>query len=199
MSPRNVAAATAVVLAAVLVATALAVACAAQAHGQPVPYTDVPRPIVPPRFEIGGGGGASGTSPDVGMLASVPLGDRLSFDIGASYLARVWYSPAFGLGQAQLRIPFRARLRSRYSLLVGATYLEAIDPRQGDSPLWQEGLHPHAGASMQWPIGRGIDLRVDAQLVVQFDVVIPVAPRAVAALVWHAEPPRSLRATGGTP
>ncbi len=191
MSPRNVAA--------VLVATVLAVACAAQAHGQPVPRTDVPGPIVPPRIELGGGGGASGTSPDVGMLASLPLGDRLSFDIGASYLARVWYSPAFGLGQAQLRIPFRARLRSRYSLLVGATYLEAIDPRQGDSPLWQEGLHPHAGASMQWPIGRGIDLRVDAQLVVQFDELIPVAPRAVAALVWHAEPPRSARATGGTP
>ena len=180
-------------------ATALAVACAAQAHGQPVPRTDVPGPIVPPRIELGGGGGVSGTSPDVGMLASLPLGDRLSFDIGASYLARVWYSQAFGLGQAQLRIPFRARLRSRYSLLVGATYLEAIDPRQGDSPLWQEGLHPHAGASMQWPIGRGIDLRVDAQLVVQFDELIPLAPRAVAAFVWHAEPPRSLRATGGTP
>jgi hypothetical protein len=52
---------------------------------------------------------------------------------------------------------------------------------------------------MQWPMGRGIDLRVDAQLVVQFDELIPVAPRAVAAFVWHAEPPRSLRATGGTP
>ncbi|MFI5078491.1 MAG: hypothetical protein ACHQRO_14165 [Vicinamibacteria bacterium] len=180
-------------------ATALAVACAAQAHGQPVPRTDVPGPIVPPRIELGGGGGASGTSPDIGLLASLPLGDRLSFDVGASYLARVWYSQAFGLGQAQLRIPFRARLRSRYSLLVGATYLEAIDAREGDSPLWQEGLHPHAGASMQWPMGRGIDLRVDAQLVVQFDEIIPVAPRAVAAFVWHAEPPRSLRATGGTP
>jgi hypothetical protein len=180
-------------------ATALAVACAAQAHGQPVPRTGVPGPIVPPRIELGGGGGVSGTSPDVGMLASLPLGGRLSFDVGASYLARVWRSPAFGLGQAQLRIPFRRRLRSRYSLLVGATYLEAIDPRQGDSPLWREGLHPHAGASMQWPIGHGIDLRVDAQLVVQFDEVIPAAPRAVAAFVWHAEPPRSVRATGGTP
>ena len=153
---------------------------AARAHGQPVPHTGVPGPSVPPRIELGGGGGVSGTSPDVGMLASLPLGDSLSFDVGASYLARVWRSPAFGLGQAQLRIPFRRRLRSRYSLLVGATYLEAIDSRQGDSPLWREGLHPHAGASMQWPIGHGIDLRVDAQLVVQFDEVIPVALRAVA-------------------
>ena len=88
-------------------AAALAVACAARAHGQPVPHTGVPGPIVPPRIEIGGGGGVSGTSPDVGMLASLPLGDWLSFDVGASYLARVWRSPAFGLGQAQLRIPFR--------------------------------------------------------------------------------------------
>jgi hypothetical protein len=184
---------------AVLVATALAVAWAAEAHGQPAPHLGVPGPIVPPRIEIGGGGGVSGTSPDVGILTSVPLGDRLSFDVGASYLARVWRSPAFGLGQAQIRIPFRRRLRSRYSLLAGATYLDAIDPRQGDSPLWREGLYPHAGASMQWPIGRGFDLRVDAQLVVQFDELIPVAPRAAAAFVWHAKPPPSVRATGGTP
>jgi hypothetical protein len=173
-------------------------ACAAQTHGQPAPDTSFPGAIVPPRVEVGGGGGVSGTSPEVGALVSLPLGDRLSFDVGASYLARVWRSPAFALGQAQLRIPFRGRLRSRYSLLAGVTWLDALDRRAGDSPLWLEGLHPHAGASMQWPLGRGIDLRVDAQMVVQFDELIPVAPRAVAAFVWHAGATRSTRFTGGT-
>ena len=180
-------------------AGAFLLACAAQAHGQPAPDTSVPGPIVPPRIEVGGGGGMSGTSPDVGAQVSLPLGDRLSFDLGASYLARVWRSPAYGLAQAQLRIPFRARLRSRYSLVAGVIYLEAIDRRAGDSPLWVEGLHPDVGASMQWPLGNGVDLRLDAQMVVQFDELIPVAPRAVAAFVWHAEPPRSARRTGGTP
>jgi hypothetical protein len=178
-------------------AGAFVLACAAQAHGQPAPDLSVPGPIVPPRVEVGVGGGASATSPEIGALLSLPLGDRLSFDVGASYLARLPWSPAFALGQAQLRMPFRARLRSRYSLVAGVIYLEAIDRRPGDSPLWLEGLHPDVGASMQWPLGHGIDLRVDTQLVVQFDELIPIAPRAVAVCVWHAEAPRSAHATGG--
>jgi hypothetical protein len=174
---------------AVLVATALALACAAQAHGQPVPHTNVPGPIVPPRIEISGGGGVSGTSPAVGMVASFPLRDRLSLDLGADYLFRVWRSPAYVLAQGQLRIPLRARLRSRYSLLVGVTHLEPIDPRVSDSPIWREdgvNIYPHAGASMQWPLGRGLDLRVDAQLIVQGGELIPVVPRAVGSFVWHS-------------
>ena len=182
----------------VAAACAFVLACAGPSVGQPAPDTRVPGPIVPPRIELGAGLGVSGTSPDVGALVSLPLGSRLSFDAGASYLARVWRSPAFALAQAQLRIPFRARLRSRYSLVAGVIYLEAIDRRAGDSPLWLEGLHPDVGASMQWPLGNGIDLRVDTQLVVQFDELIPIAPRAVAVFVWHAEAPRSAQATGGS-
>ena len=167
-------------------AGAFVLAFAAPTRGQPA--------IVPPRVEVGGGGGVGGTSPDFGALASFPLGDRLSLDVGASYVMRVWRSPAYVLSQAQLRIPFRAPLRSRYSLLAGVTHLEPIDPRPGDSPLWREDgvdTFPHAGASMQWPLlGPNADLRVDAQMIVQGDELMPIAPRVVAMVVWHP--------TGGT-
>jgi hypothetical protein len=180
----------------VAVAAVAVLACGAQTHAQ-----DFPAVVVPPRIELGAGGGVSGTSPDFGALASLPLGDRLSLDVGASYLMRVWRSPAYVLAQAQLRIPFRARLRSRYSLLVGVTHLEPIDPREGDSPVWREDgveTFPHAGASLQWPIlGSRADLRVDAQIIVQGGELIPVVPRAVATVVWHSEAPRSTRLTGG--
>jgi len=178
----------------VTAAFATVLACGAHTHAQGLQTGGTIDATVPPRFELGGGGGVSGTSPDVGALASFPLGDRLSLDVGASYVLRVWRSPAYVLSQAQLRIPFRARLRSRYSLLVGVTHLEPIDPRPGDSPLWREDgvdTFPHAGASLQWPLlGPDADLRVDAQVIVQGGELIPVAPRVVAAVVWHP--------TGGT-
>jgi hypothetical protein len=182
-------------------AFAAVLACGAQTHAQDAQTGDVVDAIVPPRIELGGGGGVSGTSPDFGALASLPLGDRLSLDVGASYLMRVWRSPAYVLSQAQLRIPFRARLRSRYSLLVGVTHLEAIDPRPGDSPLWREDgvdTFPHAGASLQWPLlGPNADLRVDAQVIVQGGELIPVVPRVVASVIWHANPSPSTRIAGG--
>lgn len=175
-------------------AIAAVLACGAPASAQDLPTVDAVEAIVPPRIELGGGGGVSGTSPDFGALASIPLGDRVSLDVGASYLVRVWRSPAYVLSQAQLRIPFRARLRSRYSLLVGVTHLDPIDPRPDDSPLWREDgvdTFPHAGASMQWPLlGPNADLRVDAQMIVQGDELMPIAPRVVAMVVWHP--------TGGT-
>ena len=180
----------------VAAAGAFVLACAAPTLGQPASDTPLPGPIVPPRIELGAGGGASATSPEIGALLSLPIGDRLSFDVGASYLGRLSFSPAFALGQAQLRMPFRAWLRSRYSLVAGVIYLEAIDRRSGDSPLWLEGLHPDVGASLQWPLGGGIDLRVDTQVVVQFDELIPIAPRVVAVFVWSPEAPRSTRVTG---
>lgn len=186
----------------VAAAVATLLACSPQAHGQDLRASEVVEAIVPPRIELAGGGGVSGTSPDFGALASLPIGDRLSIDAGASYLARVWRSPAYVLAQAQVRIPFRARLRSRYSLLVGVTHLDPIDPRDGDSPVWREdgvNTFPHAGASLQWPLpGRHADLRVDAQLIVQGGELAPVVPRAVAMFVWHPEAPRSARMTGGT-
>jgi len=174
-----------VLAAAVPLSVAVAQASAAPASpAQSAP--DIPT-AVPARVEISGGGGVGGTSPAIGMLASFPLGERLSLDAGADYLFRVFRSPAYVLAQAQLRIPFRAHLRSRYSLLVGVTHLEALDPREGDSPLWREdgvNTYPHAGASMQWSLGQGLDLRVDAQLIVQGGELIPVVPRAVGSFVW---------------
>ena len=165
-------------------AVPLSMAVAQASAAQPAP--DVPA-AVPARVEISGGAGVAGTSPAVNMLASFPVGDRLSLDVGADYLFRVFRSPAYVLSQAQVRIPFRAHLRSRYSLLVGVTHLEALDPREGDSPIWRvDGwdTYPHAGASMQWPLGQGVDLRVDAQLIVQGGELIPVVPRAVGTFVW---------------
>jgi hypothetical protein len=180
------------------VTPATTAACLVAAWLLPLPVAAQTAPIVPPRLEIALMGGVAGTSPDVGALASLPLGERLSFDVGASYLARVWRSPAIGLTQAQLRIPFRRHLRSRYSLLLGATHLEQLDPREGDSPLWRgdgPDTYPHVGASLQWPVfGRRADLRVDAQLVVQGGELIPIVPRIVGGIAWHTG---AQRPTGG--
>jgi hypothetical protein len=170
---------TAIVLAAALIPESLS----AQ------PAADAP-PAVAPRLEVGAVGGAGGTSPEFGGLVSVPLGDRLSLDVSASYLPRVWRAPAYALTQVQTRLPFKAHLRSRYSLLVGVTRLDPLDSREGDSPLWRGDpwpVNPHAGASLQWPIlGRRADLRVDLQLVVQGGELIPIVPRMVGVIAWHA-------------
>lgn len=176
---------------------AAAAACALAAWLLPLPLGAQTATPVPPRIEIGLMGGVAGTSPEVGALASFPIGERLSFDVGASYLARVWRSPAIGFTQAQLRLPFRRHLRSRYSLLLGVTHLERLDPREGDSPMWRgdgPDTYPHVGASLQWPVfGRRADLRVDAQMVVQGSELIPIVPRFVAGIAWHTGPARPAR------
>jgi hypothetical protein len=178
--------ATAVVLAACLMPAALS----AQSAG------DAP-PTVAPRLELGAIAGAGGTSPEFGGLVSVPLGPRLSIDASASYLPRVWRAPAYALTQVQIRLPFKAHLRSRYSLLVGVTRLDPLDERDGDSPLWRGDpwpVNPHAGASLQWPIlGPRADLRVDLQLVVQGGELIPMVPRMVGVFTWYTGEPRPAR------
>lgn len=183
---------TAAAVAAIVLAACLVAAPVAAQPGEGAP------PPIAPRLEVGAVAGAGGTSPEFGGLVSLPLGDRLSLDIGASYLPRVWRAPAYALAQAQIRLPFKAHLRSRYSLLVGVTRLDPLDPREGDSPLWREDawpINPHAGASLQWPIlGRRADLRVDLQLVVQGGELIPMVPRMVGVIAWHTGAPRS---TGG--
>ena len=156
------------------------------AFAQPAP--DEPTPV-PPRIEIAALGGVAATSPELGVLASLPLDDRLSLDLGVSNLTRVWRAGPYLLAQAQLRIPFRRDLRSRRSLLVGVTHVKPYREREGDSGIWGTEpplLYPHVGASLQWAIGSRADFRLDTQMVVQFnDVVIPVVPRAVGAIVWH--------------
>jgi hypothetical protein len=169
--------ATAAVLAAMLAAAPAALA---------QPASDLPPTGVGPRLEAAALGGAAGTSPEFGGLVSFPLGDRLAVDVGASCLTRIWRAPSYLLTQAQVRIPFKRHLRSRYSLGIGVTHLAALDERPGDSGLWvTDQIHPHVGASMEWPLGGKVDLRLDTQLVVQFDELMPVAPRIVAAFVWH--------------
>jgi hypothetical protein len=146
------------------------------------------------RLEVAAGGGVAGTSPDVGVQTSFPLGDLLSIDVSTSYLTRIWRSPAFLLTQGELRVPFRTHLRSRRSLVVGVTDIRALHRRSGDSPLWRTDArypYPHVGTSLQWPIGSHADFRLDTQLIVQFGTLIPVVPRAVGRVVWHP-------VTGGT-
>jgi hypothetical protein len=151
--------------------------------------SDTPTPIAP-RFEIGVLGGVSATSPEIGVLVSLPIEDRLSLDVGLGNLTRVWRAGPYVLSQAQLRIPFRRHLRSRRSLLVGVTHVRPYRERDGDSGIWGTEpplVYPHVGTSLQWGLGAHVDFRFDTQIVIQFnDVVIPVVPRAVAGVVWHA-------------
>jgi hypothetical protein len=154
-----------------------------------VALAQAPPDAVPPRIEIGALGGVAATSPEFGILASLPIHDRVSFDVGVSNLTRVWRAGPYVLAQAQLRVPFRRDLRSRRSLLVGVTHVKPYREREGDSGIWGTEaplVYPHVGASLQWAIGAAADFRLDTQMVIQFnDVVIPVVPRAVAAFVWH--------------
>jgi hypothetical protein len=176
------------VIGAITAGTALAASLALAPLSWAQAAADTPTPI-PRRIEIGALGGVSATSPEIGVLVSLPLEDRLSLDLGVGNLTRVWRAGPYVLSQAQLRIPFRRHLRSRRSLLVGVTHVKPYREREGDSGIWGTEpplLYPHVGTSLQWGIGSQADFRIDTQIVVQFnDVVIPVVPRAVAAFVWH--------------
>jgi hypothetical protein len=166
----------------------LAVAVDAQSANDEAP----PDPI-PPRIELGAAGGAAATSPEFGVLASLPVGDRLSLDVSLGHLTRVWRAPPYVISQAQVRVPFRKHLRSRRSLLVGVTHVAPYAERGDDSGIWATDrpfLYPHIGTSLQWSLGSRADVgfRLDTQLVIQFnDALIPVVPRAVGAFVWHPE------------
>jgi hypothetical protein len=92
----------------------------------------------------------------------------------------------------ELRLPFRAHLRSRRSLVVGVTHVRPYRERDGDSGIWGTEpplVYPHVGTSLQWGLGSNADFRLDTQLVIQFNsAIIPVVPRAVGAIVWHLAP-----------
>lgn len=140
-----------------------------------------------PRVELGGGAGLAVVWPEVSALVSVPIGPRTSFEVAVGWLPRI-YAVEHTLAQAQFRLPFRANLRSRRSLLVGVTRIGTRKRHRDDSGFWGDDhrvVLPHAGASLQWPLGRHVDFRFDAQGLLTLDAELPMVPRAVATFVWH--------------
>lgn len=143
---------------------------------------------IPPRFEIGGGGGLLVAYPEVHALLSVPAGPMAAIEFVAGWLPRVIYDVEHAVVQAQLRLPFRPHLRSRRSLVVGATRISARRRDRYDSGFWGDDatvVFPHAGVSLQWPIGRHADFRFDAHGLFTREAEFPMAPRAMATVVWH--------------
>ena len=98
----------------------------------------------------------------------------------------IWDAPPHTLAQLQLRIPFRADLRSRKSFVAGVTRIDAGEWRHflggNDEGTF---VRPHAGVSLQWPTGPAFDLRVDLHGLITFAGELPLVPRAMAGFVWH--------------
>ena len=147
-----------------------------------------PPPAIPPRFEIGGVAGLTIAFPEVGVLASVPTGPGSAIEVAVGWLPGVIYEVEHMVAQAQFRMPFHPHLRSRRSLVVGVTRLSARRRNSYDSGFWGDdatATFPHAGVSLQWPMGRHADLRFDAQGMFTFDRELPMVPRATTTFVWH--------------
>jgi hypothetical protein len=181
----RVAAALAMVLAARLAAAMPAGAQSADDELLPAP--------VAPRFEVGGVAGLMVAFPEIGVLASVPTGPGAAIEVGIGWLPRVIYDVEHVVAQAQFRMPFRAHLRSRRSLVIGATRISARRRNRFDNGFWGDEAtvtFPHAGVSLQWPIGRHADLRFDGVGLFTLDSELPLVPRAVTMIVWH---PRGTR------
>jgi hypothetical protein len=162
---------------------ALATAAAAQIADDELP----PAPI-PPRVEIAGAAGLMIGYPEFGVLASVPTGSGPAIEMAIGWLPRVVYDVEQVVAQAQFRVPFRPYLRSRRSLLVGATRISARKRHELDSAFWGREAtvtFPHAGVSLQWPMGRHADFRFDAVGLFTFDGELPLIGRATTAFVWH--------------
>jgi hypothetical protein len=160
---------------------ALAMTAAAQEVG------DEPPPV-PPRVEIAGVAGLTVAYPELGILASVPSGAGPAFEVAVGWLPRIVYDVEHVVTQAQFRIPFRQRLRSRRSLLAGVTRLTTRQRNRFDGGFWGDDttvIFPHAGVSLQWPIGRHADFRFDAQGLFTLDRELPMVPRAMSMIVWH--------------
>jgi hypothetical protein len=172
---------------AVALVLAARLAVATMAAAQVADDEPLPNPI-PARVEIGGGGGLMVAYPEVGVLASVPIGPRAAFEVAVSWLPRVIYDVEHALAQAQFRLPFRPHLRSRRSLLIGVTRVSARKRHPFDGGFWGDEatvVFPHGGVSLQWPIGRHADFRFDAQGLFTFDGEMPLVARAATAFVWH--------------
>lgn len=162
---------------------ALATAAAAQMEDD----EPLPEPI-PARFEIGATTGMTVAYPEVGLLASVPTGQGPALEVAIGWMPRVAYDVEHVMAQAQFRIPFRPYMRSRRSLLVGATRISARKRHPYDSGFWGSEatvVFPHAGVSLQWPMGRNADFRFDGVGLFTLDSELPVVPRATTVFVWH--------------
>jgi hypothetical protein len=155
--------------------------------GEPVPDR------VPPRLELGGGAGQMVAYPEVSALLSVPAGPQTSLELVVGWLPRVIYDVEHAVVQAQVRLPFRSYLRSRRSLTIGVTRISTRKRDRYDSGFFGDDatvVFPHAGVSLQWPIGRHADFRFDGQGLFTLDGELPLVPRALATVVWH---PRGAR------
>ena len=129
--------------------------------------------VVPPRVELGGGAGLTWYLPTASAVASMPAASWLAVEASASALG------GHTISQAQLRIPFASRWRSRRSLVFGFSHVS------GGGAFLRRGPGIHIGASFQEPITRRVDLRVDVQQLGPLRGSPTAAPRAVVAFVWH--------------
>jgi hypothetical protein len=165
---------------------AVATTAAAQAADDEPP----PSPTAPSRIEIGAVAGLTAAFPEVGLLASVPTGPDSAFEITVGWMPAVIFDHENAIAQAQLRLPFKPHLRSRKSLILGITRIKA--QRDGAGFLGGSArdnhafVRPHAGVSLQWPMGRHADLRFDAQGLFTFEGELPLLPRATTTFVWHS-------------
>jgi hypothetical protein len=165
-----------------MVLVAATTAAAQTADDSPLP------PPVPARFEVSAATGLAVAFPEVGLLASIPVGPQTSFEVSIGWMPRVVYDVEHVLTQAQFRLPFGAARRSRRSLLLGVTRIGTRQRDRDDSGFWGDDLRvvfPHAGASLQWPVGPHVDFRFDAQGLFTLDSELPLVPRAAAMFVWH--------------
>ena len=172
---------------AVTLVLAASLALASAAVAQVADDEPLPDPI-PPRIELGGGGGLMVSFPEVGVMASVPTGSGPAFEVAVGWMPRVAYDVEHVLAQAQFRIPFRPYLRSRRSLLIGVTRVSARKRHPYDSGFWGDDptvVFPHAGVSLQWPMGRHADFRFDAVGLFTLNSELPLVGRATTAFVWH--------------
>ncbi len=173
-----------------LAVAALAIVCG----GAPSPVAaqtarDEPPPApIGPRIEIGGGAGLALAFPEVNALVSLPTGPYTSFELAVGWMPRIVYDVEHNLAQAQFRLPFGANRRSRRSLLLGVTRIGTRKRYRDDGGFWGDDhriVLPHAGVSLQWPLGRHVDIRFDPQGLFTLDAEFPLVPRAVATFVWH--------------
>lgn len=150
-------------------------------------------PPVAPRLEMGAMTGLTGPLAEFGVFASVPTGQGPAIELVVSWMPGYVYDDSgdesYMVTQAQLRVPFGPARRSRRSLVAGVSSIRTLsrDPWH-DSFLGGNEDHdvrPHAGVSLQWPMGQHADFRFDAQGIFTFSGELPLLPRALCLFVWH--------------